>query len=375
MIAAVMFAVSVHIAGVHKFHPKDMEVVEFLGMWLPWLFVKTLMTALALFAVSYLISMLTSEVVAILTSCFLVYFVCPQSLYMFHIGGYYLEVMTDFETAQRIVFCVLTVLGIFGSIGLSLGNMRVPLRRRLVVLGFSFVYGLATLSVVTAVYLTLATRSPYALVDAACFFGSLADVKHYGPQYYWAQKSHVVSPDGRRVAYLQQPPMDEPGPQTRMEVRMSDEHGDRSVLTRTRVGPLAWYPCGDLLLMAGDTGRMIELVRWDHTKNRITKLADFECNAQGEQKFDALPNPDGTKVALFVTPPGTSGEDLWMLDLQSGVCRIVRPDIQSPRAKTPAVWLGDKLILPGQGADSWSIRADGSDWTHIDNRRRILKND
>jgi hypothetical protein len=150
------------------------------------------------------------------------------------------------------------------------------------------------------------------------------------------------------------------------QVRVRTPNSDRLVVKASYAAPMAWLPDGDLLVGMSEFGRTMKLLEWDHLTGRTRMLAEFATSADHADQapiLAAVPNGDGSKIAILVLPNRDAGVDLWVFNRRTDRVRLIRPalDIDAyPSSKQRIVWRSDTIVFRA-GIDTYcSIHSDGS---------------
>lgn len=364
LLAAVSVPFFVHVACKIHFHSilKGVDWTSIHGIPVPVPFIDNLMLCIAMYSVAFLVSMMASTMVAIIIGLGVVY---PGCLFVEE----YLNVTHGFSSLNQL-YALLATMACFGSIGLSLRNPSDGLAVKLRTTGFSFIFGLATIFVLTSVVCIVVARSPSGMQGELRYLKSLvksADVEETSD--LWNISRPVTDYDGRRIAYNGVIKRGEKHHD--MDVRVVDEHGDRSILRRKCASPLAWVQGHYLLIAASDSGRDVQLLRWHSRTGDVQILTTFEMSTSPSKSIPrVVPNSDGTFVAMLIMPVRGSYSDLWMFDSNTGLCRMVKPSIYSSWYDgfgyfEFARWLDGKFLYKGSDGGIWEINPDGTEFKRI----------
>jgi hypothetical protein len=79
--------------------------------------------------------------------------------------------------------------------------------------------------------------------------------------------------------------------------------------------------------------------------------------------ISAIPNADGSRIAVFTLSLNNNGLDLWVINRRLGSGRLVYPYI-SVWSPSDSQWDGDRLVFQ-RGKEYWSIKYNGKDFKPV----------
>ena len=347
-IVACLMPLWIHAVVVLRFHP-DFFAPGFQPATCIW---ENFLTMVCAYLVSFALSTCTSTAVAVIAAIGILMF-GSQSLGNYRnvdVGQAFFAMASLFAIPMLRIKAGIAGAGRKAAIGVISVLLTIP-----IFLGLFYIYFIA--------------NWPRPNPDLSVFWATLTGrYDYFYPSYPeladWGQP--VASADRMFLAYAYASRRDVRNYRKgRMAIALKvwDFRHSRSLLEVNDSVPIAWLPDGSLLLLTYGTTNA-DLIEWNQSTGDREELLSYPCSPKRCPIMRVLPSPDGSKIALFITPRRSQGIDLWMLDRRSGKMKLVRPGLGS-WGDRDAAWEGDRLVFRRNYDEYWSMKSDGSDLRRI----------